>query len=185
MSYKELLSKDSYWMREGGLPIVLSTRVRLARNLADISFPHAMNDEQAAKIEEKICVSLEDCVLEGEKLQYLPLDNLTAVEKRVLIEKHLISPAFAEVTKSRGVAISESHKLSIMVNEEDHLRIQVLMPGDNLRQALRIAGQIDDHLEQDLNIAYKEKFGYLTSCPTNVGTGLRVFSDGAFYRLWS
>lgn len=174
MNNKELLLKDSYWMNDGELPIVLSTRVRLARNLSDIAFPHALDEEEASKIEEQISKAFLDLNVEGEKLFYLPLTQLTAVEKRVLTEKHLISPAFAQYGIGRGVAISHSHKVSIMVNEEDHLRIQVLLPGNNLKQALALAGMLDDQLEEQLDIAYREKFGYLTSCPTNVGTGLRV-----------
>lgn len=174
MSYRKLISKDSFWMKDGELPIVLSTRVRLARNLAESTFPQDMKEEEARRIEERISASFTDFAPEGERLYYLALSKLTTIEKRVLLEKHLISPAFAELGQGRGVAISESHKVSIMVNEEDHLRIQVLMPGNSLWEALKFAGTIDDYLEERLNIAYKDKFGYLTSCPTNVGTGLRV-----------
>lgn len=173
MSYTDLLSKDSYWMKTEDLPIVLSTRVRLARNLADIAFPHAMKEDQAKKVEERIVSSLDDLPF-GEKLLYLPLANLSAVEKKVLIEKHLVSPVFTELGVARGAAVSDSHTVSIMVNEEDHIRIQVLMPGNNLTQAFALASKIDDLLENCLDIAYREKFGYLTACPTNVGTGLRV-----------
>ncbi|RNC62766.1 MAG: Protein-arginine kinase [Candidatus Dichloromethanomonas elyunquensis] len=174
MSFRELLFKDSFWMREGGLPILLSTRVRLARNLAEQPFPHAMNEEEAAKVEKMILDALGNFTLEGERILYLPLTQLSPVEKRVLIEKHLISPAFAEFNLAKGAAVSDSHKVSVMINEEDHLRIQVLLPGSRLREAFHLADVIDDHLEGSLDLAYKDKFGYLTSCPTNVGTGLRV-----------
>jgi len=174
MSRKELLTKDSYWMQTEGLSIVLSTRVRLARNLKNIAFPHALSEDEAKKVEQHIAGTLEQISIEGEKLTYLPLSELTNIEKRVLTEKHLISPDFAQLTVARGVAISDSHRVSIMVNEEDHLRIQVLLPGRNLHQALALASIIDDKLEEKLDYAFKEKFGYLTSCPTNVGTGLRV-----------
>ncbi|HHV65937.1 MAG TPA: protein arginine kinase [Peptococcaceae bacterium] len=174
MNTKELLSKDSYWMKNGDVPIVLSTRVRLARNLADSTFPPDMKETEALKVEEKIAAPLREFDLEGERLTYLNLQELSAIEKRVLIEKHLISPAFADLGPGRGVAISDSHKFSIMVNEEDHLRIQVLLPGSSLWEAQKYAGIIDDYLEERLDIAYNKKFGYLTSCPTNVGTGLRI-----------
>lgn len=174
MNRHELFAKDSYWMKEVSLPIVLSTRIRLARNIAGHVFPHAMNDEEALTVEKEISGFLEGSNLAGEKISYFSLNQLANVEKEVLIEKHLISPAFAQMNSGRGVAVSENHKLSIMVNEEDHLRIQVLMPGNNLAEALQIANEIDDYLEEHLDIAYKDKFGYLTSCPTNVGTGLRV-----------
>ncbi len=174
MTYRDLLSKDSYWMKEEGLPIVLSTRVRMARNIANKAFPHALDEEGAKTVEQTINRSLETFNTAEEKLLYLPLDRLTEVEKKVLVEKHLISPAFTQLSFAKGVAVSENHKISIMINEEDHIRIQVLMPGNNLREALILADRIDDHLEKDIDIAYKEKFGYLTSCPTNVGTGMRV-----------
>ncbi|NLP43573.1 MAG: protein arginine kinase [Peptococcaceae bacterium] len=174
MSHKDLLAKDSYWMHTDGLSIVLSTRVRLARNLKDISFPHALSEDEAKRVEQQIAGILEQIDVEGERLTYLPLSQLTNIEKRVLTEKHLISPDFAQLTVARGVGISDSHKVSIMVNEEDHLRIQVLLPGRNLHRALTLASLIDDKLEEKLDYAFKEKFGYLTSCPTNVGTGLRV-----------
>lgn len=174
MTSRELLSKDSFWMKEEDIPIVLSTRVRLARNLTGSTFPQDMKEDEARKVEEKIAAPLKDFAEEGEKLSYLPLSDFTAIEKRVLIEKHLISPVFAEFGAARGVAVSDSHKVSVMVNEEDHIRIQVLLPGNSLWEAQRIAGIIDDYLEERLDIAYNTKFGYLTSCPTNVGTGLRV-----------
>lgn len=174
MTFRNLLAKDSYWMKEDEIPIVLSTRIRLARNLAVSAFPHCMNEQEAKQVEETVNESLAKFTLDGESLTYLPLNQLSAVEKRLLIEKHLISPAFADLGSARGVALSQSHKVSIMINEEDHLRIQVLMPGNNLSEAFRSANIIDDHLEADIDIAYQDKFGYLTSCPTNVGTGLRV-----------
>jgi protein arginine kinase len=170
----QLLAKDSYWMQDVELPIVLSTRVRLARNLADTAFPHAMTENEAKKVEQKVSESLNGFDFEGEKLAYFSLGQLSPVERKVMIEKHLISPVFAEPGIARGVALSENHKVSVMVNEEDHLRIQVLIPGDHFGEAWRLAGKIDDHLEETLDLAYKERFGYLTACPTNVGTGLRV-----------
>ncbi len=175
MDYRELLSRDSFWMQDqADIPIILSTRIRLARNLADSPFPQALRIEDAEKIEDCIANVLKDMDVDDEKVIYIPLNELTLVDKKVLIEKHLISPNFAESDQARGLALANNHKVSVMVNEEDHLRIQVLMPGNKLGEAFGLAGKIDDYLESNLDIAYKEKFGYLTSCPTNVGTGLRV-----------
>ncbi|RJE48091.1 MULTISPECIES: protein arginine kinase [unclassified Dehalobacter] len=175
MTYRELLAKDSFWMKDTpDIPIVLSSRIRLARNIADNPFPHVMSYDDAEKIEAQISGVLDGFIAEKEKLVYIPLKMLIPVEKKVLIEKHLVSPGFKETEYARGLALSESHKIAVMVNEEDHLRIQVLMPGNSLREAWHLAGLVDDHLEAHLDIAYKEKFGYLTTCPTNVGTGLRV-----------
>lgn len=175
MNHQELLLRDSFWMKENtDIPIVLSSRVRLARNLTETPFPHVLTAEDAGIIENRISAVLDEELIDGEKLIYLPLSRLTAVEKKVLIEKHLISPAFSEFDQARGIALSKDHRISIMINEEDHLRIQVLMSENKLREAWQLAGLIDDQLEGRLDIAYKEKIGYLTSCPTNVGTGLRV-----------
>jgi protein arginine kinase len=174
VSNYDLLATDSYWMKDEQLPIILSTRVRLARNLADIPFPQVMNEAEAKDVEKKVADCFRNFTLEDEKLIYIPLSELSPVEKKVMVEKHLISPLFADRSVGRGIVLSESHKVALMVNEEDHLRIQVLLPGDRLSEALELAGVIDDHLDSCLNVAYKDKFGYLTSCPTNVGTGLRV-----------
>jgi len=174
MTDGKLLSKDSYWMKDVGLPIILSTRVRLARNMEGTSFPHTMSEDEAEIVQNKISNCLADFNLEGDNFVYIPLNSLSLVERKVLIEKHLISPAFSGLGTGRGIVLSESHKVSIMVNEEDHLRIQLILPGNDLREAFRLAGKLDDYLEKSLDLAYKEKFGYLTSCPTNVGTGLRV-----------
>jgi len=133
-----------------------------------------MSPEIGKNVEKKISEVLRSIEVDQGKLNYLPLCDLSTIETRVLIEKHLISPNFAECNPTRGVALTDDHRVSVMVNEEDHLRIQVLLPGSDLEKALRIAGDIDDKLEQNIDIAYKENFGYLTSCPTNVGTGLRV-----------
>jgi len=91
----------------------------------------------------------------------------------MLVEKHLISPDLSEKNINNAVALSSEEIISLMINEEDHLRLQVLLPGLQLQEAWEMADKIDDYLEQEINIAFDEKYGYLTSCPTNVGTGLR------------
>lgn len=96
------------------------------------------------------------------------------MKKRVLVEKHLISPHLAENAVHGAVLLSGNEEISIMINEEDHIRIQCLFPGFQLTEALKAANEIDDWLEEYVNYAFDEKFGYLTSCPTNAGTGLRA-----------
>ena len=175
MDNKKLLAKDSCWMQNiQDKPIVLSTRVRLARNLAGNSFPHVLGIEAGKEVEKKISEILQETVISGEQISYLSLKNLNPLERRILVEKHLISPGLANTKDFSGVAITDSHKVSVMVNEEDHLRIQVLMPGFNFSESMALAKETDDKLESKLDFAFKEKFGYLTACPTNVGTGLRV-----------
>src|SRR5690606_4526885 len=102
------------------------------------------------------------------------LKDLNELQKRVLVEKHLISPNLANEARNGAVILSENESISIMVNEEDHLRIQCLYAGFQIREAWELASRIDDIFESQLEYAFDEKRGYLTSCPTNVGTGLRA-----------
>lgn len=175
MQRKELLLRHGVWMQEKeNSPVVLSSRIRLARNLEHYPFPHALSPEGARQTEEILSGALTGVEVEGERLDYLSLSDLTAIEQQVLIEKHLASPALVNASGPRGVGLAHDHRWSVMVNEEDHLRLQVLLPGDRLRETFRLANVLDDALEQQLDFAYREAQGYLTACPTNVGTGLRA-----------
>src|SRR5699024_12238149 len=102
------------------------------------------------------------------------MHDLTNVEKQDLVEKHLISPHLVKYTDAAGAMISENEQVSVMINEEDHLRIQLYFPGLQLAKALEEAFKIDNWIEEEVNYAYDEIKGYLTSCPTNVGTGMRA-----------
>jgi protein arginine kinase len=167
----------SPWMQVEGpdSEIVLSSRIRLARNLKDFAFPVISSEDQAKKALAHI-----NEYLKGEDYQsigpfeWVNMNDLEPVEKRVLVEKHLISPNLAEDSEYGAVLINQSESVSIMVNEEDHLRIQCLFPGFQLNEALTLANGIDDWIEQKFDYAFDEHRGYLTSCPTNVGTGLRA-----------
>lgn len=174
MARKELLLKHSAWMMETDSPVVISSRVRLARNLEDFPFPHVLSEEGASQMEKIVAQVLTDVKRDNIDLQYLSLTELNDVEQQVLIEKHLISPNLGEANGARGVALAPDHRYAVMVNEEDHIRIQVLMPGNQLLTGHRLANELDDALEEKLDFAYRENQGYLTACPTNVGTGLRA-----------
>ncbi len=175
MERKDILLKHSLWMaQQGNSPVVLSNRVRLARNLDSLPFPHVLPLEEAKKAEKIMSEVLKNLEVETKKLFYLSLDELSTIEQQVLIEKHLISPGLVNVVGSRGVALAQDHRCAVMVNEEDHLRLQVLMPGDKLSETYRLANVLDDALEKHLDFAYREAQGYLTACPTNVGTGMRA-----------
>jgi protein arginine kinase len=172
---KNILLKHSYWMNETeNTPVVLSSRVRLARNLDSLPFPHILAAEEAHKIEENIAGVLQHIEVENEKLSYLSLAELSIIEQQVLLEKHLISPGLIKAGGSQGVALAQDHRCAVMVNEEDHLRLQVLLPGNRLAVTYSLANDLDDALEDKLDFAYKEALGYLTACPTNVGTGMRA-----------
>jgi len=165
------------WMSSEGpeSDIVLTSRVRLARNIQHIKFPLLMTAEEAEVVinqVEKQLINSTDSLFGP--LELLKMSELNSLEKRVLVEKHLISPQLADESSYGATIVSENEELSIMVNEEDHIRIQCIKPGLQVSQALEQANKIDDLLEGSINYAYHAEIGYLTSCPTNIGTGLRA-----------
>lgn len=178
MSLERFLNKAvSSWMNGEGpdSDIILSSRIRFARNLRDYRFPTKFSNEEAKQVVDEVYKIVHSPSFASlGKLDFLEMDELKALEKRVLVEKHLISPQLADESLHGAVILSEDEDISIMVNEEDHIRIQCLFSGLQLRKALNKANEIDDLLEQHLDYAFDEELGYLTSCPTNVGTGLRA-----------
>ncbi len=165
----------SGWITEKGPQneIVLSSRIRLARNLKDTPFPAYLRKEQSTEIINFVKSPFENS-LNSEYCLY-DMDKTDLLDKQILLERHLISK---ELAKSKGGAalIRKDDKISIMVNEEDHVRIQAILPGLQIMEAWKLADEIDNLLEENLDYAYDEKLGYLTCCPTNVGTGMRASS---------
>lgn len=154
--------------------IVLSTRVRLARNYKDFPFTPKMSEEDAKKIVEMTKKAVMDSSGSSEmQFEFIGEEEL---KKRggLLLEEHLISPGMIKSSNCKGVIISKDRELSIMINEEDHLRIQAIKPGYNPTEALKLANLFDDLAEEKNPFAFNEKYGYLTTCPTNLGTGIRV-----------
>lgn len=178
MSLQRFLNQViSPWMNEKGpdSDIVLSSRVRFARNLNDFPFPPVADAQELEKIisifeESYTNKSIKDVG----KLELLRMENMEEVQKKVLMEKHLISPHLAEASTKGAVLLSEEENVSIMVNEEDHIRIQCLFSGSRLEESLHLTNVLDDWIEENVDYAFDEKKGYLTSCPTNVGTGMRA-----------
>jgi protein arginine kinase len=167
----------SPWMSKEGpdSDIVLSSRIRLARNFKDYKFPTLYSPDEAREIVSK----MEDIIYTSGfnhygSMELLKIDEMQPLQKRVLVEKHLISPQLAEESPYGACLLTENEEVSIMLNEEDHVRIQCLFPGLQLTEALNAANEVDDWLEGNIQYAFSEKCGYLTSCPTNVGTGLRA-----------
>lgn len=156
--------------------VVLSSRIRLARNLEGVPFPEQMDEKQADQLIGQVEQGVREINLMGfaAKVALYRLADVPALERQVLVDKHLISPQQAQEARGKAVAISDDEAISVMVNEEDHLRIQCLAPGLQLDEAWRIASLVDDALEQKLTYAFHAQRGYLTACPTNVGTGLRA-----------
>ena len=166
------------WMQQSGPEgdIVLSSRIRLARNLNGAPFPGQADGVQLRRIDDRIAVSVEDLIRtdDNHRYQRLDMDKLTEQERRILVEKHLTSLKHVQDPVSRSLIIRDDTAVSIMVNEEDHFRIQSLTAGLNLKSAWQMADETDDLLESRLGFAFTEDLGYLTSCPTNLGTGLRA-----------
>ncbi|MGI6678208.1 MAG: protein arginine kinase [Dehalobacterium sp.] len=179
MDRAEIFSRSGSKWTEGQGPhadIVISSRVRLARNIKNIPFPYMLSEEKELEILNSIKEIIETPSFK-EKMgafYYLPFDEINNLEKQILVEKHLISPQFAQSNGHKGVIVREDEALSIMINEEDHFRIQCLLPGMQLNEAWDLANRMDDSLEQTLDFAFDKEKGYLTSCPTNVGTGMRA-----------
>lgn len=167
----------SPWMSADGpdADIVLSSRVRLARNLQQYPFPIMASGESNREVKDLMAQNID-----GQSYDTLgtfsmqEMAQLQPIESRVLVEKHMISPNLAQGSNHGAVLINEGQSVSIMVNEEDHLRLQCLFPAFQLNEALTLASGVDDWLEQKMDYAYDERRGYLTSCPTNVGTGMRA-----------
>ncbi|WP_130860886.1 protein arginine kinase [Gracilibacillus phocaeensis] len=167
----------SPWLKEDGpdSDIVMSSRIRLARNFSAYPFPLIAEGEQLDEVLEKMEQSFSQrSYLDYKDLAFVKMTDLKPIEKQGLVEKHLISPYLANKSGHGAALISENEQVSIMINEEDHLRAQLYFPGSQLEQALEQAFQLDDWLEEEIDYAFDEHRGYLTSCPTNVGTGLRA-----------
>jgi protein arginine kinase len=177
MSVDEFLNKSPTWMRENGpeSDIVISTRVRLARNLAKYPFHMLLTDRDADSIIEELRKVLASTEMKREgNFELFRSRELSDVERQVFVEKHLISPTLAEEERRSAFILRADEIVSIMVNEEDHLRIQIILPGLQVHEAWQTASRLDDVLESKLEYAFDEKYGYLTSCPTNVGSGIRA-----------
>ena len=152
--------------------IVLSTRVRLARNLTEYPFPARLDESQKKDI-----ANLVNNILSEDKtydLDFIDMSDLSSAETVSLAEKHLISPEFACDTLGRSLLLSKDEDISIMICEEDHIRIQTVYPGLSLSEAFETALKIDEILQNKISYAFDENLGYLTQCPTNIGTALRA-----------
>ncbi len=155
--------------------IVISSRIRLARNFKDEVFTNLNNKESLESVDKK-CRSLLSVLksADNKDYSYISLSQLSDRERAILGEKHLISPGLTEKLPYRGLLIASNASVAIMVNEEDHLRIQAMEPGLRLQEAFEHAVIIDDSIESKYDYGFSEKYGYLTACPTNVGTGMRA-----------
>jgi len=153
--------------------IVMSSRVRLARNLRDFSFPGWAKKPERVKVLETVLPAV-GALPEMADSFAEAMDNLTALDKQLLVERHLISREHAAKNVGSGLVVNRAETFSVMINEEDHLRMQALRPGFQTREAWQAIDKLDSALEKKLNFAFDNELGYLTACPTNLGTGIRV-----------
>src|SRR3989440_704314 len=175
MKFANLMSTGGEWLRGEGPhhQIVISSRVRLARNLKQRAFPGWAKKAERTAILELIKPQVEELPEMQDSFSEL-LQDLSAMEKQVLVERHLISREHAAKNVGSAIVMNRRQTLSVMINEEDHLRMQSIRSGLQLKQAFKLVDKIDTALESKLDFAFDPRLGYLTACPTNVGTGMRA-----------
>lgn len=155
--------------------VVISTRIRLARNLRDYPFPCRLSDEKKCRVASLVKEAiLDNHSAISDRFKYIQMSELTQEEAVSLVERHLVSPEFISDRQGRGLLLLDDESVSIMINEEDHIRIQVMKDDMSLESAYDLADKIDTLLDERLSFAFNDKLGYLTQCPTNIGTGMRA-----------
>lgn len=175
MTLDDLLNNTGEWIRCTGpaCDIVMSSRVRLARNLANYPFSHWASKKE----QEAVLWTSKESILSLKKLKdslFVEIGKLDSIDKQFLVERHLMSKEHMIDAENKGLSVGQDEVISIMINEEDHLRMQVMKSGFNLKEAWQIINDIDAELGNSLDFAYSMDFGYLTACPTNTGTGMRA-----------
>jgi protein arginine kinase len=175
MTLDQMAKASSPWLegRSDSCDSVVSTRVRLARNLAGIPFCHRAEPEDLERARDRT----RDAIMSSNTLKtgtYINMSDLSDLDREFLVERHLISQEQAEDSSIRAVAIGDNEMVSVMINEEDHLRLQSIQPGAKSIEAWRLVDRLDDELDQVLDFAFSCDFGYLSACPTNTGTGMRA-----------
>ncbi len=174
MKLDDLINHTGEWIKGTGphSDIVMSSRIRLARNLSKIPFPSKAARKDLSEVFEQVQKSMAKIPLFKDST-FFHINTLDNIDKQFLIERHLMSHEHASHPESKGLIISREEVLSVMVNEEDHLRVQVMQSGLNLEETWRIINMIDDALSEHLQFAFSRNWGYLTACPTNTGTAMR------------
>jgi len=175
MVLDDLLNNTGEWIRCTGpvCDIVMSSRVRLARNLASYPFAHWASKKE----QESILGISKESILSLKKLKgslFVEIGKLDPIDKQFLVERHLMSKEHMIDSENKGLSVGQDEVISIMINEEDHLRMQVMKSGFNLKEAWQIINDVDTDLGNSMDFAYSVDFGYLTACPTNTGTGMRA-----------
>src|SRR3954454_4183433 len=175
MNIHEFLSSPAESARREGPhnKIVLSSRVRLARNLKGMAFPGWAKKAERVKALEQIRPAVEALPQMSDAFSE-SMDNLTVLDKNILVERHLISREHAAKNAGSGLVLNKEESLCVMINEEDHMRMQAIRPGLQIKECYQAIDRVDSTLEKKLDYAFSKELGYLTACPTNLGTGIRV-----------
>ncbi len=177
MRFSTLLKHPADWMTGKGADnaVVLTSRIRLARNLAGVPFPGWAKKAQREEVLEKLRPTIEglSCMKDGFSKS---LDSLSSVQKQVMVERHLISREHAARGEGSAAVIERRQSVAVMLNEEDHLRMQAIRPGLDLSEAYETLNRFDDEVAEAVEYAFDPELGYLTTCPTNLGTGMRASS---------
>ncbi len=170
-----LIGQEAGWLKAPGSDpgMVISSRVRLARNLAEHLFPDRSEKDERSLVRAQVRQAAGSVNYFGDAA-FFDLDVLTRLDKTALLERRLISSDLMEKNNGAGLMVGRNQSLDLMINEEDHIRMQSLLPGLDLIEAFRIVDQVDDQLQQKLEMAYSPEWGFLTCCPSNLGTGLRA-----------
>ncbi len=173
--FDALFERSSPWLDGTGphAEMVLSTRIRLARNLNDVPFTHRARDEQLQGVLASVAAAARESRAYADGV-LLKMHECSPQERQVLVERHLVSHELGDGARPRGILVAGDDRLSLMINEEDHIRLQALTPGFQMAEAWGLADSADDDLDQALDYAWSDEIGYLTACPTNAGTGLRA-----------
>lgn len=174
MKTDRFLKQPSAWLTTNPEDsVTVSSRVRLARNRQDCAFPGWAGEEECDRIWQELRDILVGCKTIKEPLA-VGMDELSVLDKQLLFERHLISREHADRKKGSGLVLRQDESLAVMVNEEDHLRIQSMRPGLDIVKAWQTANKLDSEVEKHVDYAFSAKIGYLTACPSNVGTGMRA-----------
>jgi protein arginine kinase len=173
--FEEALRRPSPWLDGTGpqADLVVSTRIRLARNLSGVPFTHRAREEQLQGVVASVSSAASSTAAFREAF-LLRMNEVGPLDRQILVERHLVSHELGDGARPRGILLGPEERLSLMINEEDHLRLQTMASGFQLASAWTVADKADDELANALDFAFSDEMGYLTSCPTNTGTGLRA-----------
>lgn len=174
MKIDDFINSTGQWLKGTGAHanIVMSSRVRLARNLSKVQFPNKSSKKRLQEVLDEIRTAMETIDYFNDSM-FIKIGDLDNVDRKFLIERHLMSHEHATNPEGKGLVVSKEEVLSVMLNEEDHMRLQVMQSGFNLEETWQIIHTIDDQLSKKLDFAYTQDWGYLTACPTNTGTAMR------------